>query len=66
MMAFKKPRYSITCIQRPLKGCNKSGLIQQVAFKPLPDMPNLGSSNSAANKDMMSKIWPNGVSIISI
>ena len=27
---------------------------------PLPDMPSLGSSNSMANKDMMSKIWTNG------
>ena len=26
-------------------------------FNPLPDMPILGSSNSAANKDMMAKIW---------
>ena len=25
-------------------------------FNPLPDMPILGSSNSVANKDMMSKI----------
>ena len=32
--------------------------------KPLPDMPILGSSNSAANKDMMSKIWTNGDTII--
>ena len=32
----------------------------------LPDMPNLGSSNSAANKDMMSKIWTNGDSIIRL
>ena len=22
-----------TCIQRPLKGCNKSGLLQEVVFK---------------------------------
>ena len=29
-------------------------------FNPLPDMPILGFSNSAANKDMMSKIWTNG------
>ena len=29
----------------------------------LPDMPILGSSNSAANKDMMSKIWTNGVQL---
>ena len=25
--------YSITCIQRPLKGSNKSGLLQQVVFE---------------------------------
>ena len=30
------------------------GFIKQ--FIPLPNMPILGSSNSAANKDMMSKI----------
>ena len=30
----------------------------------LPDMPILGSSNSAANTDMMSKIWTNGDTII--
>ena len=26
-------RYSITCIQRPLKRSNESGLLQQVVFK---------------------------------
>ena len=26
-------KYSITCIQRPLKGSNESGLLQQVVFK---------------------------------
>ena len=31
---------------------------------PLPDMPILGPSNSAANKDTMSKIWTNGDTII--
>ena len=35
-----------------------------VLFNPLPDMPMLGSSNSAANKDMMSKIWTNWDTII--
>ena len=30
----------------------------------LPDMPILGSSNLAANKDMMSEIWKNGDTII--
>ena len=29
-------------------------------ISPLPDMPILGSSNSAANKDMIPKIWTNG------
>ena len=33
-------------------------------INPLPDMPILGSSSSVANKDMMSKIWTNGDSII--
>ena len=33
-------------------------------INPLPYMPILGSSNSAANKDMMSKIWTNWVAII--
>ena len=28
-------------------------------FKPLSDMPILGSSNSAANKDTMSRTWTN-------
>ena len=30
----------------------------------LPDKPSLGLSNSAANKDVMSKIWTNGETII--
>ena len=29
------------------------------SLNPLPDMPMLGSSNSVANKDIMSKIWTN-------
>ena len=33
-------------------------------LNPLPDIPILGSSNSAANKDRMSKIWTNGNTII--
>ena len=32
-------------------------------INPLPHMPVLGSSTSAANKDMMSKIWTNKESI---
>ena len=33
-------------------------------LNPLPDMQILRSSNSAANKDMMGKIWKNGDTII--
>ena len=33
-------------------------------LNPLPDMPILGSSTSAANKDMMSKILTNGDTVI--
>ena len=33
-------------------------------INPLPYMPILGSSNSAPNRDMMSKIWTNGDTII--
>ena len=34
------------------------------SINPLPDMAILGSTNSAANRDMMSKIWLNGDTII--
>ena len=30
---------------------------RNVTINPLPDMPISGSSNLAANKDMISKIW---------
>ena len=33
-------------------------------MNPLPDMPILGSSNSAANKDMMLKTWTNADTVI--
>ena len=32
-------------------------------YNPFSDMPILGSYNSAANKNMMSKIWTNWVHI---
>ena len=37
--------------------------ISFTVVNPLPDMPILGFSNSAANKDMMSKIWTNGIQL---
>ena len=38
-------------------------LLLVLEFSFLPDMPILGSSNSAANKDKMSKLWTNGDTI---
>ena len=35
-----------------------------MGLNPLPDLPILGFSNSAADKDMMSKIWTNGYTIV--
>ena len=37
--------------------------VQQHFFNPLFHMPIWGSSNSAANRNMMSKIWTNGVQL---
>ena len=34
--------------------------MSMILFNRLPHLPMLGSSNSAANKDMMSKILTNG------
>ena len=39
---------------------NCSLVLCTLGLNPLPDMPILGSSNSKANKYMMSKIWTNG------
>ena len=40
--------------------------MMELAFNPLPDMPNSGSSNSAAIKDIMPKIWINEDTIICL
>ena len=37
---------------------------ENLQINSLPHMPILGSSNSAAHKDMMSNIWTNGDTII--
>ena len=42
------------------------GSFSSYIFNPLPDMQILGSSNSVANKDIMSKIWTNGDTLISL
>ena len=38
-------------------------VLQQNRFLPLPYMPILGFSNSGANKNMVSKIWTNGIQL---
>ena len=38
--------------------------LTEMRLYPLPHRPILGSSNSAAKKDMMEKIWTNGDTII--
>ena len=38
-------------------------VLQGQGLNPLLRMPISGSSDSAANKDMMSKIWTNGDTI---
>ena len=43
--------------------CDVSEVMLKMAFNPLPHMPTSGSSNSAANKDMMSKIWTDGIQL---
>ena len=48
----------------PRGGLSRGVLSYTRTINPLPDMPILGSSNSAANKDMTSKIWTNGVTFI--
>ena len=40
-----------------------AGLCTIQTANPLPDMPIMGSSNSAANKNMMSKTWTNEVQL---
>ena len=43
---------------------NIISVISHYSVNALPDLPILGSSRSAADKDMMAKIWTNGDTII--
>ena len=43
--------------EREISLTDKEMAKRSILFNPLPDMPVLSSSNSAAKKDMMSKIW---------
>ena len=47
-------------------GGHQNFLLNLVVFKPLPHMPILGSFNSAANKDMMSKTLTTGDTIFRL
>ena len=49
---------SLQCFIKPLS------FSVVTVFNSVPDMPILCSSNSTANKDMMSKIWTNGDIVI--
>ena len=42
----------------------RKGVNDRITFNLLPPMPILGSSSSAANIDMMSKIWTNEDTVI--
>ena len=47
----------------PLFGLRMFSEILIFFFKPLLYMPILGPSKSAANKDVLSKIWTNGIQL---
>ena len=49
-----------------LENGDKNGTKKNGRFNPFPHMPVLGSSNSAANKDMSGKIWTNGDTVICL
>ena len=75
---FNKPRYELWgAMNKPLglspwwniaphNSCVVYRMINHDRKKinPLPHLAILGSSNSAANRDMMSEIWTNGDTII--
>ena len=51
------------CFQKlSFSGLFKVGTVWE-GVNHLPEMPILGFSNSAANKDMITKIWTNGNSV---
>ena len=41
-----------------VRGLDEDDVLTDDMFSPLPDMPTLGSSNLAANKDMMKTRGP--------
>ena len=55
-LKFRRELGQYNLYSETTQGSNESGLLQQAVFNPLPDMPISDSSNSAANKDMMSNI----------
>ena len=63
-MDKKKIKYLIERINRKTGGQSFSLTQWCKGSNPLPDIPIYGSSNSATNKDMMSKPWTNGDTII--
>ena len=55
LTAFAGPSYALHCC------CWIVPFLHLDFLNPLPYIPILGTSNSAANKNMMSKIWTNGI-----
>ena len=55
---------SLWCIIRTKKSKDNGSIFYIIHFNPLPDMAILGSSHSTENKDMTSKIWTNGDTLI--
>ena len=58
--------FSHNVFERLVLQTNKNKGLFWKRFNPLPDMPILGSSSSAVNKDMMARIWMNGDTIICL
>ena len=60
----------VCCFVKTKRAIGKSpvgqaaGKVATVQINPLPDLSILGFSNSAANKDIMSKLWINWDTII--
>ena len=49
--------------ESPLRSVSTTLVVRANTVNPLLDMPMLGSSNSAANKDMMSKYGQTGIQL---
>ena len=51
---------TVQCLQQNCEITIFKYVVDRFQVNTLPDIPILGSSDSAANKGLMSKIWTNG------